>query len=71
MGVLCSSSSSVRTGGPAADIYMLNSGLSSVIRPFSSWTGGLNEDKAMSRYFQALDKMSDNFGLLGNSLGFG
>ena len=71
MGVLCSQQSSVRTGGPAADIYMLNSGLSSVVRPLSQWTGGLNENKTMSKYFQVLDKMSDDFGLLGNSLGFG
>ena len=71
MGVLCQSASSARTGGPAADIYMLNSGLSQVIRPLSAWTGGLNENRDLHRERNILDKFAEDFDTLCSSIGYG
>ena len=70
MGILCSSAQSVRTGGPAADIYMFNSSLTSVIKPFSGWSGGLNENNKMHSIRNVMDKMADSFDTLGQQLGY-
>ena len=71
MGILCQSTQSVRTGGPAADIYMFNSGMAQVIRPLTSWTGGLNENRDLFGERNIVDQIGDNFDTLGTSIGYG
>ena len=71
MGILCSQTQQTRTGGPAADIYMFNSGLASVIKPFSSWTGGLNDNRDLHPNRNILDKIREDFDALGATLGYG
>ena len=71
MGVLCQSGQAIRTGGPVADIYMINSGLAQVIKPFSGWTGGLNNSNELQQVRNTIDKMADDFDTLGTQLGYG
>ena len=50
---------------------MFNSGLASVIKPFSSWTGGLNDNRDLHPNRNILDKIREDFDALGATLGYG